>query len=60
MVQDVLKLNRRDRALKENFDVGAFLRTFVEQFSAIEKINPDHLLRSSSPTASRSRSIAST
>ncbi len=38
MVQDVLKLNRRDRALKENFDVGAYLRTFVEQFSAIEKI----------------------
>ena len=40
MVQDVLKLNRRDRALKENFDVGAYLNTFVEQFSAIEKINP--------------------
>ena len=40
MIQDVLKLNRRDRALKENFDVGAYLRTFVEQFSAIEKINP--------------------
>jgi two-component system sensor histidine kinase PilS (NtrC family) len=40
MVQDVLKLNRRDRALKENFDVGAYLRTFVEQFSAIEKIEP--------------------
>jgi two-component system sensor histidine kinase PilS (NtrC family) len=38
MVQDVLKLNRRDRALKENVDVGAYLRTFVEQFSAIEKI----------------------
>jgi two-component system sensor histidine kinase PilS (NtrC family) len=40
MVQDVLKLNRRDRALKENFDVGAYLDTFVEQFSAIEKIDP--------------------
>lgn len=39
MVQDVLKLNRRDRALKENVDVGAYLRTFVEQFSAIEKIS---------------------
>ncbi len=39
MVQDVLKLNRRDRALKENFDVGAYLHTFVEQFSAIEKIH---------------------
>ena len=43
MVQDVLKLNRRDRALKENFDVGAYLDTFVEQFSAIEKIHADHL-----------------
>jgi two-component system sensor histidine kinase PilS (NtrC family) len=40
MVQDVLKLNRRDRALKENFDVGDYLHTFVEQFGAIEKINP--------------------
>jgi two-component system sensor histidine kinase PilS (NtrC family) len=40
MVQDVLKLNRRDRALKENVDVGAYLNTFVEQFSAIEKIDP--------------------
>ncbi len=40
MVQDVLKLNRRDRALKENFDVGAYLDTFLDQFSAIEKINP--------------------
>jgi two-component system sensor histidine kinase PilS (NtrC family) len=38
MVQDVLKLNRRDRALKENVDVGAYLQTFVEQFSAIEKV----------------------
>ena len=40
MVQDVLKLNRRDRAHRETFDVGDFLRTFVEQFCQIEKIDP--------------------
>jgi two-component system sensor histidine kinase PilS (NtrC family) len=38
MVQDVLKLNRRDRAHRETFQLGEFLRTFVAQFCQIEKV----------------------
>ncbi len=38
MVQDVLKLNRRDRAHTEIFSLGEYLRTFIEQFCRIEKI----------------------
>lgn len=38
MVQDVLKLNRRDRAHRENFKLGEFLTTFVAQFCQIEKV----------------------
>jgi two-component system sensor histidine kinase PilS (NtrC family) len=39
MVQDVLKLNRRDRAHRETFQLGDFLRTFVAQFCQIEKVS---------------------
>jgi two-component system sensor histidine kinase PilS (NtrC family) len=38
MVQDVLKLNRRDRAHRETFLLSDFLRTFVSQFCQIEKV----------------------
>ncbi len=38
MVQDVLKLNRRDRAHRETFQIASFLRTFVAQFCQIEKV----------------------
>jgi len=38
MVQDVLKLNRRDRAHRETFQLADFLRTFVAQFCQIEKV----------------------
>lgn len=38
MVQDVLRLNRRDRAHKEEFALADFLRTFSEQFCAMERI----------------------
>jgi two-component system sensor histidine kinase PilS (NtrC family) len=41
MVQDVLKLNRRDRAVREHFDLGDYLETFVEEFCEIEKIRTD-------------------
>jgi two-component system sensor histidine kinase PilS (NtrC family) len=44
MVQDVLKLNRRDRAHRETFQMADFLRTFVAQFSQIEKV-PDEVIR---------------
>jgi two-component system sensor histidine kinase PilS (NtrC family) len=43
MVQDVLKLNRRDRAHRETFMVSEFLRTFVAQFAQIEKV-PDGVI----------------
>ncbi len=38
MVQDVLKLSRRDRAHRETFLLSEFLGTFVGQFCQIEKI----------------------
>jgi two-component system sensor histidine kinase PilS (NtrC family) len=41
MVQDVLKLNRRDQALRETFDLVEYLETFTEQFTEIEKIPRD-------------------
>jgi len=41
MVQDVLKLNRRDRAVRETFPLGDFLRNFISQFCQIEKIPSD-------------------
>ncbi len=44
MVQDVLKLNRRDQATREHFKVGEYLHTFVSEFSEIEKIPGDIIL----------------
>jgi two-component system sensor histidine kinase PilS (NtrC family) len=41
MVNDVLRLNRSDRAHRERFGLADFLGGFVEQFSQIEKIDPD-------------------
>jgi two-component system, NtrC family, sensor histidine kinase PilS len=41
MVQDVLKLNRRDQAHKEQFDLGEYLRTFSREFCEIEKVPTD-------------------
>ncbi len=38
MVNDVLKLNRGERAHREVFKVSDYLQTFVEQFCQIEKI----------------------
>ncbi len=38
MVQDVLKLNRRDRAVREHFDLGDYLETFAAEFCEIEKV----------------------
>lgn len=40
MVQDVLRLNRRDSAHKEEFRLAEFLRTFAEQFCGIERVDP--------------------
>lgn len=38
MVQDVLKLNRRDQALREKFRLSEYLKTFVSDFEEIEKV----------------------
>lgn len=38
MVQDVLRLNRRDRAVRETFPLGDFLRNFAAQFTQIERV----------------------
>jgi two-component system sensor histidine kinase PilS (NtrC family) len=38
MINDVLKLNRGERAHREVFGLGDFLRSFVEQFCQIEKL----------------------
>jgi two-component system, NtrC family, sensor histidine kinase PilS len=40
MVQDVLKLNRRDKALRERFDLVEYLETFIAQFREVEKVEP--------------------
>jgi two-component system sensor histidine kinase PilS (NtrC family) len=40
IVQDVLQLNRRDRATPEVLDLDATLRQFAEQFCQTEKIPP--------------------
>ena len=41
MVNEVLKLRRTDMAHRENFKLVDYLKTFVEQFCQIEKINPE-------------------
>ena len=38
VVNDVLKLNRGDRAHRESFEAGSFLRTFAAQFCQIERV----------------------
>jgi two-component system sensor histidine kinase PilS (NtrC family) len=41
MVQDVLKLNRRDQALREHFNLAEYLRKFSAEFCEIEKAAPE-------------------
>jgi two-component system, NtrC family, sensor histidine kinase PilS len=36
----VLKLNRRDQALREHFNVADYLRNFASEFCEIEKVSP--------------------
>jgi two-component system sensor histidine kinase PilS (NtrC family) len=40
IVQDVMQLNRRDRAQPEVFDLAGMLRTFVEEFDTAERFEP--------------------
>ena len=44
MVQDVLQLNRRDRARQEVIDLPKFMEDFRQQFCAVEKIPQDALV----------------
>ena len=41
MVNDVLRLRREDSAHPESFEVVEYLKTFVEQFCQIEKLEPE-------------------
>ncbi|HKA42941.1 MAG TPA: ATP-binding protein [Burkholderiales bacterium] len=40
MVNDVLRLNRGERAQHERFQLVDFLKTFIEQFAQVEKVDP--------------------
>lgn len=44
IVQDVMQLNRRDRAQVEVFDLAGLLRTFVEEFAQTERLEPGVLV----------------
>ncbi|MDO8464158.1 MAG: ATP-binding protein [Gallionella sp.] len=41
IVQDVMQLNRRDRAQPEMFELDVMLRTFVEEFNLAERLELD-------------------
>lgn len=41
IVQDILQLNRRDKAKKELFDIKEFIQTFISDFYLTEKIESD-------------------
>ena len=40
IVQDVMQLNRRDRAQPEMFELDAMLRAFAEEFNLAERLEP--------------------
>lgn len=44
IVQDVMQLNRRDRAQVEEFELDALLCTFVEEFAQTERLKPGVLV----------------
>ncbi len=41
MINDVQTLNRGERASRERFHLAGYLRTFIEQFTATEKLEPE-------------------
>lgn len=49
IVQDVMQLNRRDRAQPENFELDVMLRAFVEEFDLAERIEPGVLVLAAMP-----------
>lgn len=51
IVQDVMQLNRRDRVQAEVFELGAMLRTFVEEFNLAERVEPGVMALAAMPDA---------
>ncbi|MFZ2301396.1 MAG: HAMP domain-containing sensor histidine kinase [Gallionella sp.] len=49
IVQDVMQLNRRDRALAEVFELGEMLRVFVEEFNLAERLEPGVMVLAGTP-----------
>ncbi len=49
IVQDVMQLNRRDRAQPEVFELDAMLCTFVEEFNLAERLGPGVMALSGMP-----------
>jgi two-component system sensor histidine kinase PilS (NtrC family) len=49
IVQDVMQLNRRDRAQPEVFELAAMLRTFVEEFDSAERLEPGVMVLAGMP-----------
>ncbi|MBI5438178.1 MAG: PAS domain-containing protein [Nitrosomonadales bacterium] len=51
IVQDVMQLNRRDRAQPEVFELDAMLRAFVEEIKLAERLEPDVMILAGIPDA---------
>ena len=51
IVQDVMQLNRRDRAQAEVLELAAMLRTFVEEFNSAERVEPGVVVLAEMPDA---------
>ncbi len=49
IVQDVMQLNRRDRVQPEVFELGAMLRTFVEEFNLAERVDANVMVLAEMP-----------
>ena len=49
IVQDVMQLNRRDRAQPETFELDVMLRTFVEEFGLAERLEPGVMMVTGMP-----------
>lgn len=51
IVQDVMQLNRRDRAQPELFELGGMLRAFADEFALAERVGPGVLRLEGMPDA---------
>lgn len=49
MVQDVLRLNRRDRVQLEVIDLQQYVRQFLDEFVQVEKIPPETMVMTGTP-----------